>query len=124
MAAFAVADIPTTLVLNSPLNLAYYPTDSLVYNELKKSLYDLALSAANACFTAQSSYDYSTLFNYQGIYEPKLNEKITKLKNAEQYLKNAYLKYQQYLIAYKNTLVNSTPTLTLNDNVDIKDDYI
>jgi hypothetical protein len=124
VAAFAIADVPTTLVLNSPLNLAYYPSDSIAYNDLKKSLYDLVLAAGNACFSAQASYDYYSFLKYQGVYQPKLNEKIAKLQNAEQYLNDAYAKYQQELAKYKSTLVCPTPTVTLDDNVEIRSDYL
>lgn len=113
-----------SLVLNSPYGLSYYPSDSQTFNEVKKSLYSLALAAGNACFSTQSSYDYLSLFKYQGIYEPKLAEKIAKLHSAEKYLQEAYLKYQQDMVNYKNSLAIPKPALPLSDNVEVNQDFL
>ncbi|XP_025204389.1 uncharacterized protein LOC112601150 [Melanaphis sacchari] len=120
---------PSTLTMTMPY-MPYYPMDSPIYNEYKKSIYTLNQALGNICFASQNAYDYSTLYKDQANVNLELNESKNRFERALRHFDEKMNEYRQalmnykMLLGYKNPVPITMPTpmptpITLDDNITI-----
>lgn len=114
MREIAEAPLPMNYI---PSLSGYFPTDSSIYNDMKKMIYSMNQSLGNMCYNAQAVFDYSSLYKNQLVSQFDLDDKMDKFKKAQEFLENQYSKYKDTLNLYKNELASMMPTF--NDNVPI-----
>jgi len=106
--------------------MPYYPIDSPIFNEFKKSVYTINQALFNLIATARSAFNYHSLYKDQQDLNLEISEKLSKFEKGINYFENKLLKYRQSLINYKNSLGflnNQTPSMN-DDDIPIDRDLL